>query len=268
MGRFPRTVAIARREQSSWHCGRRAAESFPSSSFARFAASASRRLDALDRCRGRADAMTPPRWLRAFVGGGDFRAAGEEFYGHFRRLGRLQPNESVLDIGCGVGRMAIPLLDYIGPEGRYVGFDISPQAIRWCADHIAAKNARFSFHVADIFNKEYNPRGTCRAAEYRFPCEDASVDFAFATSVFTHMLPDDVRRYLAEIRRVLKPGGRGLFTHFILNAESEAAMNGARRRLPFSLPACPSAARSTRTFPSGRSPSTRPFCGECTRNPA
>ena len=146
----------------------------------------------------------------------------------------------MLDIGCGVGRMAIPLLDCMGPEGRYIGFDISPQAIRWCAEHIAAKNPRFAFHVADIFNKEYNRRGTGRAAEYRFPCADGSVDFAFAASVFTHMLPDDVRRYLAEIHRVLKPGGRGLFTHFLLNAESEAAMSlpGGQRRFLFPLPEC------------------------------
>ena len=235
------TIAIVRREQSSWHRGRRAAESFPvpRSPVSPRPLRGDRRDRPLPRTRRRDDAAplvagVRRRRQRRFL------RPGEEFFAHFRRLGRLQPNETVLDIGCGVGRMAIPLLGYMSPEGRYVGFDISPQAIRWCTDHIAAKNPSFTFHVADIFNKEYNPRGTCRAAEYRFPCEDGSVDFAFAASVFTHMLPDDVRRYLAEIHRVLKPGGRGLFTHFILNAESEAAMSrlGGNLRFLFPLPEC------------------------------
>ena len=196
---------------------------------ARFAA-----IDAIDRCRGRADEMTPPRWLQAFVGGGDFRAAGEEFSAHFPPSRPLAAQRDACSTSAAAsGGWRSPCWTTSAPEGRYVGFDISPQAIRWCTDHFAAKNARFTFHVADIFNKEYNPRGTGRAAEYRFPCEDASIDFAFAASVFTHMLPDDVRRYLAEIHRVLKPGGRGLFTHFILNGESAAAISPAGGDLRF-----------------------------------
>jgi ubiquinone/menaquinone biosynthesis C-methylase UbiE len=39
-------------------------------------------------------------------------------------------------------------------------------------------------------------------------------------SVFTHLLPDDLTNYLAEIARVMKPGGRCLITYFLLNAES------------------------------------------------
>ncbi|HYM35554.1 MAG TPA: class I SAM-dependent methyltransferase, partial [Steroidobacteraceae bacterium] len=46
------------------------------------------------------------------------------------------------------------------------------------------------------------------------------VDFTFLTSVFTHMLPDDLAHYLGELRRVLKPGGRCLITFFLLNEES------------------------------------------------
>ena len=59
-----------------------------------------------------------------FVGDGDYRAIGAEFLGHFVRLGRLQPHERVFDIGCGIGRMAVPLTQYLDPErGSYDGVD-------------------------------------------------------------------------------------------------------------------------------------------------
>ena len=175
-------------------------------------------LDWADRWRGRADDLTPPRSLQAFVGrDAAFEQVGNEFVAHFRNLCQLQPAERILDIGCGAGRMAIPLLGYLDSQGRYTGFDIARKAIRWCSTHITGKNARFVFHWADIFNRQYNPGGKGCAARYRFPCEDGSIDFVFATSVFTHMFPDDVRHYLREIQRVLAGGGRGLLTFFILD---------------------------------------------------
>jgi SAM-dependent methyltransferase len=68
----------------------------------------------------------------------------------------------------------------------------------------------------------YNPKGKYQPSEFRFPYEDASFDFAFATSLFTHMFPSDVKHYLHEITRVLKPGGRCFCTYFLLNEESLA----------------------------------------------
>ncbi len=189
----------------------------------------------LDRWLRRGDGLMPPQRLQDFVGDG-FEAVGAEFVGYFRDLCDLQPGQSVLDIGCGCGRMAIPLLDHLDRHGRYVGFDIAPDLILWCAGNLTPRNAEFTFHLANIHNKHYNPHGTCRASEYRFPCADQSIDFVFATSVFTHMLPDDVRHYLHEIRRVLRPGGRGLLTHFILNADSESAMNRTTEGLKFRFP--------------------------------
>ena len=53
-----------------------------------------------------------PRGL-SFVGCGDFEQIGREYLGHFKELGGLRPDSRVLDIGCGIGRMAIPLMDYL-----------------------------------------------------------------------------------------------------------------------------------------------------------
>jgi SAM-dependent methyltransferase len=175
--------------------------------------------DVLGFLLGRRDPLTPPKG-KIFFGGGPYNEIGEEFLRHFVKLGDLKPNERVLDLGCGIGRMAVPLTRYLGEEGSYEGFDVFLKGISWCQKNITPTYPNFRFQVADIFNKEYNPTGQFAAAEYRLPYDDASFDFVFLTSVFTHLLPDEVDNYLSEIRRVLTPGGRCLASFFLLNMES------------------------------------------------
>ncbi|MGH2813232.1 MAG: class I SAM-dependent methyltransferase, partial [Actinomycetota bacterium] len=157
-----------------------------------------------------------------FVGGGDFRKIGEEFFTYFVELGELKPNARVLDIGCGVGRMARPLTRYLSADGSYEGFDIVPSGIEWCREKICVRFPNFRFQVADIYNQVYNPRGSTPAEKYEFPYDSEHFDLAFATSVFTHMLPDAVENYLRETHRVLKPNGTCLTTFFLQNAETES----------------------------------------------
>jgi hypothetical protein len=76
------------------------------------------------------DGMRPPRSLIS-VGDGNFEQIGREYMGHFIQLGGLKPHEQVLEIGCGIGRMAIPLTAYLNDDGRYEGFDIVRPEIRW-----------------------------------------------------------------------------------------------------------------------------------------
>ncbi len=66
--------------------------------------------------------LLPPRWL-SFVGRSDFRQTGDEFLGHSKELGGLEPGHRMLDAGCGIGRMANQLADYpVG--GSCEGFDV------------------------------------------------------------------------------------------------------------------------------------------------
>jgi SAM-dependent methyltransferase len=185
-------------------------------------------MDALDLWRGH---LTPPRRL-IFVGPGDYRKTGEEFLGYFRSLGRLAPTDRVLDLGCGIGRMAVPLTRYL-TTGSYEGIDIVSEGIEWCQANISRRFPHFRFRCADVFNRRYNPGGTVKASEYRFPFESASFDFVFLTSVFTHMLPEDVRHYLSEIRRVLRPDCRCLMTFFLLNDHAREAIRGGHTHRRF-----------------------------------
>src|SRR3954449_7001321 len=81
-----------------------------------------RAADALDRVAGRHDPLVPPRRLQ-FVGAGDFVATGDEFLGHLVALADLTPQSDVVDIGCGIGRIARPLAHFL-TTGTYAGFDV------------------------------------------------------------------------------------------------------------------------------------------------
>lgn len=191
-------------------------------------------LDGLDLCLGQRGDLVPPRWLNP-IGDGDFAGAGAEFLDYFIRLGGLDPSHHVLDVGCGIGRMARPLTKYL-TTGAYEGFDIVPTGIRWCQKTITPRYPRFRFTLADVSHQEYNPRGRVRASEYRFPYGDAHFDFAFLTSVFTHMRPADVSHYLSELARVLAPGGKCLATFFVLNEQSWQLIDSGRSSLDVRYP--------------------------------
>src|SRR5262249_20343683 len=91
-------------------------------------------------------------------------------------------------------------------------------------------------HFTDVWNKEYNPNGRLRAKDFRFPFNEGVFDFVFLTSVFTHMLQDDVENYFSEISRVLRPNGRCLITWFLLNHESRQLIEDGKSSLPFAFP--------------------------------
>lgn len=183
---------------------------------------------------GLRDELTPPRSITN-VGDGDFKKVGEEFLQYFIEIGGLKKTDRILDVGCGKGRMAVPITKYLSQEGSYEGIDIVADGINWCSTTITAKYPNFRFQLADVYNKEYHPKGKHKSSDYKFPFEDKSFDFIFLTSVFTHMLPDDMENYLSEISRVLKPNGRCLITFFLLNQESLSHINKKQNKLEFNF---------------------------------
>jgi ubiquinone/menaquinone biosynthesis C-methylase UbiE len=171
--------------------------------------------------------------MMIFAGRGDFKKIGEEFLQYFIEFGGIKPNERVLDVGCGIGGMAVPLTRYLDKGGSYEGFDIVADGINWCRKKITSKYPNFHFQLADVFNKNYNPKGRHKASEYKFPYENESFDFVFLKSVFTHMLPQDMENYLCEITRVLKRDGRCFITFFLLNKEALQLINAGKSTLDF-----------------------------------
>jgi SAM-dependent methyltransferase len=187
--------------------------------------------DALDELSGRGDPLIPPRRLN-FVGDTDFRATGDEFLGHFLTLAGLKPGDRVLDIGCGIGRMARVLVPVLrAPPGSYDGFDVSRTGIDWCRAHYPQNQAPFRFKHVDAHHPEYNPDGTDNAEQLRFPYDDDSFDLAIATSVFTHLLDVAVTHYLHETARVLAPHGRLFCTWLLVDPDLPPVPERARYRV-------------------------------------
>jgi SAM-dependent methyltransferase len=113
----------------------------------------------------------------------------------FEQHDQLPPGEPrrVLDFGCGCGRMTrfFPQL-----QDRWIGFgsDINPDHVDWCRDHLPA--------VITLLNGAAPPIAT----------EDASMDFVYCLSVFSHLPDDQARVWFGELARVIRPGGLLLIT--------------------------------------------------------
>lgn len=180
--------------------------------------------DLADSLKGSRNPMIPPRG-RIFIGSGDFLQVGESIRDQLVELGGLKPHHRVLDVGCGMGRVAVPLTSYLDEQGSYEGFDIVGSAIEWCRKRISNRFPNFRFTHIDLKNELYNLRTSNEARDFEFPYNNQEFDLVFLTSVFTHMVLADVDNYLQQIHRVLKPGGVCFATFFIMNDEARGFMD-------------------------------------------
>ncbi len=184
------------------------------------------------RWTGRSD--LPPLWLRRHTGAvGRFESAALDTAAFLDSLGLVAPGHRVLDVGCGAGAMVPELARRIGGEGRYVGFDVHAASIRWCRRRYEG-DPRLSFETAAIASA-YGGRSGPAATTYRFPADDGSVDLVLAKSIFTHLLPEDTGHYLAEMRRVLRPGRAAVVTAFLFDP-SGASIEKVRSSFPVEIP--------------------------------
>ena len=179
------------------------------------------------------DSPARPPDLVNFSGGGDFTALGDRNIERAIADAGLSRGDHVLDIGCAIGRNALALHRRFGEAAAYDGFDIVRFGITWCRKWARRHAPGFRFHHADLANSFYNPRGRVDPCDYRFPRPDASIDVSIATSVYTHMMPDEVAHYLRETARVTRPGGRLYATAFLDDAHSHQARAAGAAMISF-----------------------------------
>lgn len=122
----------------------------------------------------------PPRGL-IYTGDREFVQQGQDWVTFFIEKCGLKKNDDFLDIGSGIGRIAIPLSKYL--IGKYDGFDAIEKGIDWCRKNISADHSNFSFTYVSLYNDLYNSKGI-KAATYQFPYNDQSYNAACAISVY------------------------------------------------------------------------------------
>lgn len=120
--------------------------------------------------------------------GGDFDATGLVMRETLIHHG-LRKHDYLIDVGCGSGRLAKPLAQYL--EGKYLGIDVVPELLSYARNLVQRPDWRFEL-----------------AAGLTIPEQDQKANMVCFFSVFTHLLHEESFVYLREAKRVLKPGGK------------------------------------------------------------
>jgi len=108
----------------------------------------------------------------------------------------LRPGETVVDLGCGGGLDVFLAAKKVGPTGKAIGIDMTPEMLA-----LARRNAAKADDGKPIKNAEFH-----QATIDKLPLPDASVDSVISNCVI-NLVPDK-QAVFSEILRVLKPGGR------------------------------------------------------------
>ncbi len=140
--------------------------------------------------------------------------SAESFAGvanHFL-LGRLEPGQTVVDLGCGAGTDLLIAAQMVGPEGRAIGIDMTPAML---------DRARESADAMGLENVELH-QGLIES----LPLEDGSVDVVISNGVIDLVVDKDA--VFAEIDRVLKPSGRLQIADVVIHTE---VSEDARKRI-------------------------------------
>ena len=138
--------------------------------------------------------------------------SGLEQIATLRRFNLLDDASTILDFGCGQGRLANSLLYAKASLGKYVGVDTQKWPVKWCKRFIQRRNQGFQFQHLPAYNARYN---TEAKALKSLPFKAQTFDLIFLNSVFSHMLSSDIDFYLREFYRVVKPGKALYLTAFI-----------------------------------------------------
>jgi arsenite methyltransferase len=131
----------------------------------------------------------PQEWIESLPAGAVASMAGT---GNPFTLGEIQPGERVVDCGSGAGADALIAARIVGPTGRVVGIDMTPEMLA---------KARASASEAGLTNVEFR-EGILEA----LPVETGWADIVISNGVL-NLVPDKAAA-LAEIHRVLRRGGR------------------------------------------------------------
>jgi SAM-dependent methyltransferase len=177
-----------------------------------------------------------PKTGEIFTGRGNFLESGKITVDNLRRFAGLKGHSAVLDLGSGLGRVAIPLTDVLDEGGEYHGVDIVKSAIKRCQQEITKRYPHFHFYHTPVYNDLYNAGGP-GVTDITLPFDYDSMDVAVANSFFTHLLWEETAFYLEKTAAFLKSGGAFYASFFILDEDNiKKATNAADQSEAFRFP--------------------------------
>lgn len=172
----------------------------------------------------------PPYEMRVLVGPTD-PSLFDNPEGHLVLPG-IEPDQfrSVLDFGCGCGRLARQLIQQTPRPERYLGLDLHAGMIKWCQQNLAPHAPGFEFRHHDVFYGAFNP-GPNKPLHASLPVADGSFSLVIALSVFTHLTQVQAEAYLGELSRALARGGTLFTTWFLFDKRDFPMMQDEQNTL-------------------------------------
>lgn len=138
--------------------------------------------------------------------------------------------DSVFDFGCGCGRIARQLIQQEPRPREYLGVDLHLPLVEWAQENLASRAPGFNFAHHDVAYEAWNP-GEDKPDVAPFPTGDASRSLVIGFSVFTHLIEAHAEYYMAEVARVLAPGGVFYSTWFLFDKQDFPMMQDFQNAL-------------------------------------
>jgi SAM-dependent methyltransferase len=175
--------------------------------------------------------------LSDIVGGGDPELIALDVVAAIEKYAKLHSGDSILDVGCGCGRIAAALTQYINHNGHYLGIDIVPGLIDFARKFITPRYPYFEFLLLNEGNSSYDlwrPKGGGNGiAKLKEAVPAQSIDLAIAVSLFTHLDYAPALEMLTSIHHLLKNDGRVFVTVFVLDADARDSIERGRATFTF-----------------------------------
>jgi len=153
--------------------------------------------------------------------------------------GLCQLDSKIVEIGCGYGRKAMTLRDFVVQgrrfTGQYVGIDIDAELLAFATKEFSAE--QYQFLCSPHQSKTYQDPAVAKTAAtgpretqemFATEIESGTQDFVYSTSLLTHLLEPELRDYLQLAYRVLRPGGSMLMNYFCIDHLRQHQMLGER----------------------------------------